>query len=259
MPTEIRSYMATWGRVMPEWKIERWDEERMDQWAKGGKWLNEMPRYVKEAYEAKKYAFVSDYVRLLALKEMGGVYMDVDVEVVRSLDGLEELRVDGSGFRGDGFLGFEENKFHAVGTCVIGSEKGSVWLDEQIAYYQNRPFRLEDDKYDVTTNTVIMTTILERYGLKRNGEEQEIVVNDGKERESRLKIYDFHHFSPLTSTRVMRANEHTYTVHHYAESWRHISERRPYRKPVVNEVINAMVQAKRWMNIEDKEEYNQGK
>lgn len=228
IPVTLRNYMRTWREMMPDWEIVRWDEGCFD--------VSTAPLYVRQAYEAKKYAFVADYVRLYALQQMGGVYMDVDVEVVRPLDELPEFMVDGLSLMVDGFMGFEENKFHSVGTCLIGSEKGAEWLDEQLAYYNDRPFILADGSYDMTTNAVIVSKILEEHGFMRNGEEQ---IVEG------IHIYDFHYFSPLTSTRVMRANKNTFAIHHYAESWRAVSERKPYRKPVVNEAINAMVQIKR--------------
>ena len=211
--------MATWTRVMPDWQIVRWDEANFD--------IASAPLYELQAYEVKKFAFVADYVRLYALRQMGGVYMDVDVEVVRPFDEL---------LHNHAFMGFEENKFRSVGTCLIGSEAGAAWLEEQLAYYQERPFILENGSYDMTTNSVIISRNLEQHGFVRNGEEQVV---------SNIHIYDFHHFSPLTSTRVMRANSNTYAIHHYAESWKAQGDRKPYLAPIVNEAINAMIQVKR--------------
>lgn len=222
IPADLRGYMATWARIMPNWQIVRWDETNFD--------IASAPLYVRQAYEAKKFAFVSDYVRLYALRQMGGVYMDVDVEIVRPFDEL---------LYNYAFLGFEENKFRSVGTCLIGSEAGTAWLEEQLAYYQERPFILEDGSYDMTTNSVIISRNLEKHGFIRNGEEQVVCG---------IHIYDFHHFSPLTSTRVMRANSNTYAIHHYAESWKAQGDRKPYHAPIVNEAINAMIQVKRLLD-----------
>lgn len=215
---------------MPNWQIVRWDETNFD--------IASAPLYVRQAYEAKKFAFVSDYVRLYALWQMGGVYLDVDVEIVRPLDEL---------LYNYAFLGFEENKFRSVGTCLIGSEIGAAWLEEQLAYYQERPFILENGSYDMTTNSVIISRNLEKHGFVRNGEEQVVMYREeGKrKKEEGVHVYDFHHFSPLTSTRVMRANSNTYAIHHYAESWKAQGDRKPYHAPIVNEAINAMIQVKR--------------
>lgn len=222
IPADLRGYMATWARIMPDWQIVRWDESNFE--------IASAPLYVRQAYEAKKFAFVSDYVRLYALRQMGGVYMDVDVEIVRPLDDL---------LYNHAFLGFEENKFRSVGTCLIGSEADATWLEEQLAYYQERSFILENGSYDMTTNSVIISRNLEKHGFVRNGEEQVV---------SGIRIYDFHHFSPLTSTRVMRANSNTYAIHHYAESWKAQGDRKPYHAPIVNEAINAMIQVKRLLD-----------
>lgn len=80
-------------------------------------------QYCTEAYEAKKYAFVSDYVRLWALEQYGGVYLDTDVEVVRSLEELEELSEVSSQMSDiEAFIGFEESLAHLPGTCVMGCD-----------------------------------------------------------------------------------------------------------------------------------------
>lgn len=250
IPADLRGYMATWARIMPNWQIVRWDETNFD--------IASAPLYVRQAYEAKKFAFVSDYVRLYALRQMGGVYMDVDVEIVRPLDELPEFMTLSPSLAAvtphsptlTAFLGFEENKFRSVGTCLIGSEAGAAWLEEQLAYYQERSFKLEDGSYDMTTNSVIISRNLEKHGFIRNGEEQVVKFREEGERkeEEGVHVYDFHHFSPLTSTRVMRANSNTYAIHHYAESWKAQGDRKPYHAPIVNEAINAMIQVKRLLD-----------
>ena len=79
LPDDVKEYIATWKKYCPDYQIVEWNEDNFD--------VNSCD-YVKEAYGAKKWAFVSDYVRLYALYTMGGVYMDTDVEVVKPLDGL---------------------------------------------------------------------------------------------------------------------------------------------------------------------------
>ena len=78
IPEHLRQYMQTWSAHMPNWEIREWNEQNYS--------IEKAPLYVRQAYEAKKFAFVSDYVRLLVLEKFGGVYLDTDVEVVKSLE-----------------------------------------------------------------------------------------------------------------------------------------------------------------------------
>ena len=92
MPEMAQRCIASWHRYMPDYKYKLWDENNFD--------INSNI-YVREAYEAHKYAFVSDYVRLFALYNEGGIYMDTDVEVLKHYDDLLHLT---------GFIGFEGSK-----------------------------------------------------------------------------------------------------------------------------------------------------
>ena len=105
MPKHLISYMATWKQQMPDWDIHAWDETSFN--------IADAPIYVQQAYEARKYAFVSDYVRLWALEQFGGVYLDTDVEVVKPFEPL---------LNDVAFCGLEESLAHLPGTCVMGCE-----------------------------------------------------------------------------------------------------------------------------------------
>lgn len=165
--------------------------------------LYEAPVYVQEAYKCKKYAFVSDYVRLWALKQYGGVYFDTDVEVLESFEPL----------LGDkAFIGFEESKAMMPATCVLGCERNCVWVNERLSLYDGLRFIKPDGSYDITTNVQRMGDRMVENGLVANGVPQYI-------EKWGLRVYPFDFFSPLTSTRVMRMSENTYSIHHFASSW----------------------------------------
>ena len=112
--------IESWKKFLPEYRIIRWDEESFD--------INSNT-YVKEAYENKKYAFVTDYVRLYALYTHGGIYMDTDVEVRRPLDQFLQHQA---------FSGFES--YHDIPTGIMASEKGFQGIKDQLDYYNNRHF-----------------------------------------------------------------------------------------------------------------------
>lgn len=219
LPDLVKRCIASWHRYMPDWEYVLWNEENFD--------VSKAPAYVQEAYAAKKFAFVSDYVRLYALERQGGVYLDTDVEVVKSFEPLLANKA---------FFGFEETKNKSIGTNCIGSEANAPWLKDLLDYYQTAHFARPDGNLDMTTNAELITRYLEKHGLVRDGKEQ--IVGD-------VHVYDHHYFSPITSTRVIRKNESTYSIHHFAGSW---TEEKgcPLRDNViVREVINALVQLKR--------------
>ena len=135
LPPLAERCIASWREHMPSWQIMRWDESNFD--------IAVAPLYVRQAYEARKYAFVSDYVRLWALEQYGGVYFDTDVQVLRPFEPL----------LGDtAFIGLEESLAHLPGTCVMGCEPHCNWVKEMLALYDNIHFILPDGSLDQTTN-----------------------------------------------------------------------------------------------------------
>jgi len=222
MPQEFQKYIDGWHRLMPDYNFKKWSEDTFD--------ISSAPRYVVEAYNARKYAFVSDYVRLWALEREGGIYLDTDVEVLRPFDSL---------LNDVAFVGFEESLAHLPGTCVMGCEAHCKWVKDMLIAYEGISFIKPDGSYDVTTNTVRLGMKMVQGGLIADGREQ--LVSDWE-----LKVYPFYYFSPITSTRVMRKKSETYSIHHFAESWKESSTRSFFLNTVVvRETINAMVQLKR--------------
>lgn len=183
-PKEVNDYILTWKRVLPDYQIIEWNESNFD--------LN-FNQYVKEAYDKKKYAFVSDVCRLYALKEMGGVYLDTDVEVLKSFDSF--LNKESS------FLG-EEQKGKLLGTAVIGAEPCCPWICRFIELYDTLFFVKKNGTLDITPNTERLTQFLKK---------SEILGP---------KIYpiDFFCAKDYKSGRVT-ITDNTVCVHHYAESW----------------------------------------
>jgi len=184
--------IASWHRHMPDWDYRLWNEETFDV---------DSVRYTREAYAAGKYAFVSDYVRLWALQEEGGVYLDTDVEVLRPLDTLLDYNA---------FAGFEGSKHLPVGTCVIASAPQGAWVTEMLALYDGLPFLRPDGSADLTTNVQRLTAAMTAGGFRANGEEQ-----DYKD----LHIFPVDWFSPRHTTGEYLATDNTYCDHHGLGSW----------------------------------------
>lgn len=152
-PPKIQKCMATWRRHLSDYKIVEWNEDNFD--------IHEN-KYVEQAYKAKKWAFVSDYIRAKAIYEQGGIYLDTDVLVLTDLHELLNNRA---------FVGFEnkDNPF----TAVFGAEPGHPFLRDMLAYYDDRDFSFEKDNQMAGVNTVSVSDLLkEKYHAKPNNKEQ---------------------------------------------------------------------------------------
>lgn len=132
--------MASWKEKLPDYKIIKWDETNFP--------INEHP-YAKQAYDAGKWAFVSDYARVWILYHYGGIYLDTDYEIVENLDKYLKYNV---------FMGTENADY--IGTAIIGAEKENWLMAEMLNYYNTHPFLLGNGKYDMIPNTMVLTDIM---------------------------------------------------------------------------------------------------
>ena len=192
MPQLAKECLASWHEYMPDWEYKLWNEENFD--------VNIFP-YTKEAYEAKKFAFVSDCVRLWALCNEGGLYLDTDVKVFKPFDDLLCHRA---------FAGFEGSKHVPVGTCVLASEAQGIWVKEQLDYYKDRHFSNSDGSFDLTTNVQFISSKMREDGFVQNGKEQEY---------KDLHVFPVEYFSPRQTTGEYIRTENTYCDHLGLGSW----------------------------------------
>lgn len=185
--------IETWKKYCPDYEIKRWDETTFD--------INSN-NYCKQAYESKKWAFVSDYIRLFVLYEYGGIYMDTDVEVTKPLDEF---------LKHPAFSGFEDDEH--IPTGIIASEKGNRWVEQQLRYYDDKNFILEDGKLDLTTNVITITNITMK--LYPNLELDNTFKDLGD-----VVFYPKDYFCPISSTtKEMILTKNTHTIHHFSGSW----------------------------------------
>ncbi|WP_416326822.1 glycosyltransferase family 32 protein [[Eubacterium] hominis] len=190
--------IESWKKFCPEYEIIEWNENNFD--------LN-CCAYVKEACEAKKWAFVSDYVRLWAMVNYGGIYMDTDVEMVKPVDDY---------LKHEAFSGFESN--HSVPTGIMACEKGFSLFLELLSDYDNRHFILENGSYDQTTNVIAITKTLVKYGL---------VLNNNIQTVKGFTLYPFDFFCAKSiADGCLYITENTRTVHHFSGSWHTLTEKR---------------------------------
>lgn len=196
--------IATWKENCPDYEIKEWNESNFDI---------QSNQYVSEAYDNKKWAFVSDYVRLVALTNYGGIYLDTDVEVLKSLDPLLKQK---------GFCGFEENE--KLCTAILGCEPGFWVFKEWLDSYAERRFILEDGGMDEEPNVFSLTRICKAHGLIMNGQVQKI---DG------LQVFSSDYFSPKSFvTGETHLTKNSYTVHQFSESWRNNREKMMHQRQI---------------------------
>lgn len=190
IPKDLKKYMKSWKEKLYDYEFILWDLNRFD--------LNRS-LWVKQAFEAKKYAFAADYIRLYAVYNYGGIYMDMDVEVIKSFNDL---------LRNDYILGYEAAKGLEAG--VFGAPKKASWVKEVLEYYTSKEFALPNGLYNDTPLPIIMDEVLNA----------DYITNK--------KIVplptDF-----LTAksykTGKITITPNTYTIHHFAGSWKSWDEK----------------------------------
>lgn len=191
----------SWKKRCPDYKIIEWDEDNFD--------ISSCPLYVRQAYEAKKWAFVTDYVRLKVVHQYGGIYFDTDVELKKKLDPLLHY---------SGFFGFEDGKCIATG-LGFGAVKELPLLLELMQDYEGITFIQEDKSFDKTPCPERNTKIFLRYGLIQNDTLQ---LLDGN-----IRIFPSVYMCPIDYISGKRKRSFkTISIHWYSESWKNIEDKR---------------------------------
>ena len=200
IPPTLQEYVKSWENFLPDYDFMLWNFDRFDKCSSV---------WVKEAFENKKYAFAADYIRLYAVYNYGGFYLDMDVEVLKSFNDF--LNLKSAICWQDGQDGFE--------AACFGAEMGSSWIKECLDYYQNRHFILPDGKMDIRPLPNIMEETLRSNGyLIENAFSIKECLNN--ENEKTITILPNVFFSPKSyKTGVTTKTDQTYSIHHFAASW----------------------------------------
>lgn len=137
---DIKACMKTWGKKLPGYEIVEWNEKNFDIGSN---------RFVRQAYEQKKWAYVSDYIRAYAVLKYGGIYLDTDVLVLDSFDSFLNNRA---------FVGFENSQYPF--TAVFGAEKGHPFVEDMLHYYDDIDFQYSGTNEMAKVNTKTVSDIL---------------------------------------------------------------------------------------------------
>lgn len=188
----MKKCIHSWKEKLPDYQIIEWNEENFD--------VNQL-EYTKDAYNARKYAFVSDVARVKALYEMGGIYLDTDVEVYQSFDSI---------LNNTCVLGFEEECY--VATSMMAAIPQFPLFKQFYEIYKNESFLDENGNLNQTTNVRKLTDMLMKEGLNRKDEYQ--ILSNG------ITVYPKEYFSPYNyAYGVLNKTEKSICVHHFEVSW----------------------------------------
>ncbi len=193
-PKLFKKCYESWKKHCPDYEIIEWNESNFD--------LTSCPLYVRQAYQAKKWAFVTDYVRLKVVYDNGGIYFDTDVELRKNTDFLLEYKA---------FFGFENREYVATG-LGFGAEKGTKILQELLQDYEEIPFVREDGSFDITPCPQRNTQVFLRHGLVQDDSKQII--------ENNILILPTEVLCPADyMTGELKITKNTIAIHWFSASW----------------------------------------
>ena len=199
LPKLAQKCIKSWKKHCKGYELREWNERNFD--------ISAAPLYVRQAYEAKKWAFVTDYVRLYAMTTYGGIYMDTDVEVVKPLDQFLHHQA---------FSGFENDR--EIPTGIMACERDFPLFVEFLKFYDTANFYSADGSMNVTTNVKIMTRVCLQRGLHQDGKYQEI---EG------FALYPRDVFCPVDySTGKLKRTKQTVAIHWFTASWKTAQQRK---------------------------------
>lgn len=184
----IKKCIASWEKLLPDYQIIQWNEDNFD--------IDSSCNYVKKAYDAKKYAFCTDFIRLWALYHFGGIYVDADVKIVRPLDIFLQHRA---------FTGHETKDLTVAAT--MGAEPKHPWIKMLLDYYNFA-------ELNEISNTQIITILSKPWIVERNEEENYTYLRDG------VVIFPISFFASFDHQKLMiKYTDEAYTYHNFAGSW----------------------------------------
>ena len=200
LPESALKCIHSWKKYFPDYEIKEWNEDNFD--------VNVIP-YTKDAYEAKKYAFVSDYARFWILEKFGGLYFDTDVEVINS---MEDIILKGAflGAEIDGNIQKGTYPIVAPGLC-IGAYAHMPFYQEVLRRYQDLAFLGEDGTFNKYTMIPLVTDLLKEMGMQ---------IGNGIQQVGDISIYPADYFNPLDiATGELNITSNTKSIHWFMASW----------------------------------------
>ena len=215
-PALAKKCIKSWKKKCPDYQIIEWNEDNFD--------ISQCPLYVRQAYEEKQWAFVTDYVRLKIIYEYGGIYLDTDVELKKSLNSLLEY---------EAYFGFEDGVYINTG-LGFGANIHNQILYEMMEEYENISFIQADGSFDKMPCPQRNTEILLKHGLVQNDSWQVIDKN--------ILILPSIYLCPLSyNTQKMEKSKKTLSIHWFSASWKSKQERKDHRKRIRKDDLDYII------------------
>lgn len=201
LPASAKKCIKSWEKFFPGYEIKEWNESNYD--------VNKIP-YIKQAYKAKKYAFVSDYARFDIIYNHGGIYFDTDVEVIKSFDNI----ISNGAFMGCETDGISENSHIRISVAPglgIAAPEGMGIYKDILDFYSTQQFLMPDGSLNTETVVKKTTNILIEKGLKDK---------TGIQKVDDITIYPKDYFNPRNNnTGKLEKTDNTHSIHWYSMTW----------------------------------------
>ena len=214
-PESIQRCIDSWKRILPDYEIMLWDTKRFD--LSSSDW-------VKQAFESKKYAFAADYIRMYALYNYGGIYLDSDVEVLKPFDDLLDLPY---------FIGKEKTP-SGIEAATIGSEKGWPLAKLMLDRYDRKTFKGKDGHLDLRSLPYLLRWCIEsNYEYRPINDKSQFAFDIDV-----INVFPEDYFSPKEwSSNKITVTPETYSIHHFASSWMSNSSKKRSRTTLLKEKL----------------------
>lgn len=198
IPENLQKCMSTWKRYLPDYEFMLWNFERFPK---------DKSKWVSDAFNNKKYAFAADYIRLYALYNYGGIYLDMDVEVIKTFNPFLNLETMVSW----------QNGAAGLEVAAMGVQKGSMWVKDCLDYYDCQTFILPNGNLNTTVMPRVIENRLKAKEIKLynvSNITEATSVKDG------IPVFPYTYFSPKNyKTKVLKITTDTICIHHFDGSW----------------------------------------
>ena len=203
-PKLAQKCIKSWKKNCKDYEIIEWNEDNFD--------ISSAPLYVRQAYKAQKWAYVTDYVRLKIIYDNGGIYLDTDVQVIKPLNIFLKYKA---------YFGFEEIKYVNTG-LGFGAEKNLKLIKEIMDQYEDIAFIKEDGSIDNLTCPIRNTEVFKRHGLVQNGETQYL--------DDDVIVFSSEYFCPISyETLEKTITKNTHSIHWFGASWQSQEEKKEHK------------------------------
>ena len=197
LPRDVQKCIASWKKYCPDYEIRQWNETNFDVTAHP---------FVKAAYEAKAWAFVSDYVRLQVVYDHGGVYLDTDVELQKSLDAVRQHRC---------YVALQQVGHWVATGLGFGAEKGSEAVLAMLKAYDAVTF--DNSRRELLACPILNTRALAPFG---------VVYSEQVQHLPQVTVYPPKFFDPVSPGDAENLLcEDTVSIHHYSATWQSSKQR----------------------------------